>query len=103
MLTVAAVCLSFCFLTFANSSQAATKTIKDLIVKSTDSSDHTIKAVKDGHTYNYIYGHFADLATVINWNFVVDHASPPPDWQPTGGLAFNGTIRAMLLDKVFLF
>ncbi len=51
MLTVAAVCLSFCFLTFANSSQAATKTIKDLIVKSTDSSDHTIKAVKDGHTY----------------------------------------------------
>jgi hypothetical protein len=31
--------------------QAATKTTKDLIVKSTDESDHTIKAVKGGHTY----------------------------------------------------
>ncbi|MCX6763032.1 MAG: hypothetical protein NT093_04640 [Candidatus Moranbacteria bacterium] len=31
--------------------QAATKTIKNLIVKSTDDSDHTIKAVKNGTTY----------------------------------------------------
>ena len=31
--------------------QAATKTIKNLIVKSTDDSDHTIDAVKNGHTY----------------------------------------------------
>lgn len=33
--------------------QAATKTktVKDLIVKSKDSDDHTIKAIKDGHTY----------------------------------------------------
>jgi hypothetical protein len=31
--------------------QAATKTIKDLVVKSTDSDKHEIKAVKDGHTY----------------------------------------------------
>ncbi|MFA6193667.1 MAG: hypothetical protein WC726_02275 [Parcubacteria group bacterium] len=31
--------------------QAATKTIKNLIVQSTDDSDHTIKAVKSGHTY----------------------------------------------------
>jgi hypothetical protein len=31
--------------------QAATKTIKNLVVKSSDDSDHEIKAVKDGHTY----------------------------------------------------
>jgi hypothetical protein len=31
--------------------QAATKTIKDLIVKSTDSDKHEIKAVKNGHIY----------------------------------------------------
>jgi hypothetical protein len=30
---------------------AATKTIKELIVKSTSDSDHEIKAVKNGHTY----------------------------------------------------
>lgn len=51
MLAIAAVCLAFCSLAYANSSQAATKTIKNLIVKSTDDSDHTIDAVKDGHTY----------------------------------------------------
>jgi len=51
MLAVAAVCIAFCSLAYANSSQAATKTIKNLIVKSTDDSDHTIKAVKNGHTY----------------------------------------------------
>ena len=51
MLTVAALCIAFCSLLYANSSQAATKTVKDLVVKSTDSSDHTIKAVKEGHTY----------------------------------------------------
>jgi hypothetical protein len=31
--------------------QAATKTVKDLIVKSTDESKHEIKAVNSGHTY----------------------------------------------------
>ena len=51
MLAVAAVCVAFCSLAYANSAQAATKTIKKLIVKSTDDSDHTIKAVKSGHTY----------------------------------------------------
>lgn len=31
--------------------QAATKTIKNMVVKSSNDSDHEIKAVKDGHTY----------------------------------------------------
>jgi len=42
------------FVAFASTAAptfAATKTIKDLIVKSTDDSDHEIKAVKNGHTY----------------------------------------------------
>lgn len=43
--------LSFSLALNAPLANAATKTIKDLIVKSTDDSDNTIKAVKDGHTY----------------------------------------------------
>jgi hypothetical protein len=35
----------------ASPTLAATKTIKDLIVKSTDSDKHEIEAVKNGHTY----------------------------------------------------
>lgn len=45
-------CVAFAVMALAPvSTQAATKTIKNLIVKSTDDSDHTIKAVKDGSTY----------------------------------------------------
>jgi hypothetical protein len=45
-------CAVFAAMIFvAAPTQAATKTGKDLIVKSTDDSDHTIKAVKNGHTY----------------------------------------------------
>lgn len=48
----AVVCMSFLSLAIISlPAQAATKTIKNLIVKSTDDSDHTIKAVKDGSTY----------------------------------------------------
>lgn len=68
-----------------------------------DTTQQTFWVLKNGHTYGYIYGHFADLATVINWNLVLDHVSPPPNWQPTGGIAFNLTTRAMLLDKFFVF
>lgn len=46
------VCLAVCFFALVPATQAAkNKTIKDLIVKSTDDSDHTVKAIKDGHTY----------------------------------------------------
>jgi hypothetical protein len=45
-------CLGFSCLSFTVSpAMAATKTIKNLVVKSTDSSDMTIKAVKNGSTY----------------------------------------------------
>lgn len=43
--------LSTSFVFVASSAFAATKTIKNMIVESTDDSDHTIDAVKDGHTY----------------------------------------------------
>jgi hypothetical protein len=49
---VVPVNLAVCFFALAPATQAAkNKTIKDLIVKSTDDSDHTIKAVNGGHTY----------------------------------------------------
>ena len=53
MLTVVPVCIALCSLAYVNSSQAAAKnkTVKDMIVKSIDDSDSTIKAVKDGDTY----------------------------------------------------
>jgi hypothetical protein len=48
----AVVCIFFLSLAVISPpAQAATRTIKNLVVKSTDDSDHTIKAVKNGHTY----------------------------------------------------
>jgi len=45
-------CLIFAVAALAPApTKAATKTIKNLVVKSTDDSDHTIKAVKSGTTY----------------------------------------------------
>jgi hypothetical protein len=45
-------CLVFAAATLtASPTQAATKIVKNLIVKSTDNDKHEIKAVKDGHTY----------------------------------------------------
>jgi hypothetical protein len=46
-------CLVFAVMALSSlPTQAATKTVKELIIKSIDDSDHTIKAVKDGHTYS---------------------------------------------------
>ncbi|HLM83890.1 MAG TPA: DUF5666 domain-containing protein [Candidatus Bathyarchaeia archaeon] len=45
-------CMVFVTMIFiAPPTHAATKTVKDLIVKSTDTDKHEIKAIKDGHTY----------------------------------------------------
>ncbi|MDD5489863.1 MAG: DUF5666 domain-containing protein [Candidatus Moranbacteria bacterium] len=51
------LCLAGCLILFSfvfvvsGTEAAKSKTLKDLIVKSTDGDDHTIKAVKDGHVY----------------------------------------------------
>lgn len=56
-ITIAAAlagCLVLFFFAAANpevQAAAKNKTVKDMIVKSTDDSDHTIKAVKNGDTY----------------------------------------------------